>query len=498
MEKKVQSNSTPERSLHSNIIPADIRLGEPVKAFIKFKSRHVEVRVWRLSPLGIEFVRNSTLDDLKIGDSLEIQVCIGVERTAHLGLVVTHESSEGPHHILGMRFYQEDGFDYSGTDRRESKRWTCAADFLPNGVCPNPGKFNEFIFFKITDLSSKGMRIQTSMRNKFLVQGMTLRSTITLPMVGNSSIALKIENASIIEKSGKEFLSLGCSFVQPSSSFLKLLAQYIFQFGSAGSLKELSDAGLRVEKIAGGIEYKYVRTKEEYNQVLELRKLAYGEAGKLAKESDVADIYDSRARIVIGLYKGKVVASTRLIFNEIQDQMEHEQFVSFDSRVPSKDQICEITRVCTHPEFRGADLLIGLMKFASLTVAQSGRRYVLGCATEKLLPMYLKMGFRSLKIDFTHESLNNTNHTIFMCDITEVAVGKGINPIAWNILWSDVVQYISANQIMRFDPANNVRIGIYNFFKPLAHLLIWYMSKKKKKIKKDGSMPIQGKSAKAA
>lgn len=498
MEKKISTTPSKVKSLHSNILPADIRLGEPVKAFVKYKSRHVEVRVWRLSPLGVEFIRNAILDELKIGDSLEIQICIGVERTAHLGLVVTHESSEGPHHILGMRFYQEEGTDWAGSDRRESKRWTCAADFLPNGVCPNPGKFNEFIFFKITDLSSKGMRIQTSLRNKFLVHGMTLKSTVTFPMVGNSSIALKIENAAIIEKAGKEFLSLGCSFVEPSSAFLKLLAQYVFQFGSAGSLKELSEAGLRVEKISGGIEYKYVRTKDEYNEVLELRKLAYGEAGKLARESDVSDVYDSRARIIIGINKGKVVASTRLIFNEIQDQMEHEQFVSFDSRVPSKDQICEITRVCTHPDFRGADLLIGLMKFASLTVAQSGRRYVLGCATEKLLPMYLKMGFRSLNIDFTHESLNNTRHTVFMCDITEVAVGKGINPIAWNILWSDVVQYISTNQIMRFDPANNVRIGIYNFFKPVAQFMLWYMSKRKNKMKKRGSALNGEKSMKAA
>jgi predicted GNAT family N-acyltransferase len=229
---------------------------------------------------------------------------------------------------------------------------------------------------------------------------------------------------------------------------------------------------LRVSQISHGIEYKYVRTREEYNQVLELRRLAYGSVGKLTSDTAVADKFDTRSRIIIGVYKGAVVASTRLIFNEIEDKMEHEQFVTFDSRVPSKDQICEITRVCTHPDFRGADLLIGLVKFVSLTVAQSGRRYVLGCATDTLLPMYTKMGFRSLNIKYSHEALNNIQHTIFMCDITEVAVGKGINPIAWNILWADVVEYISQNQIMRFDPASNVRIGIYNFFKPIAKLLL--------------------------
>ncbi len=472
MEKKNHFAAPVETTLHATIIPAEVRAGEPVKAFVKVNSRLVEVRVWRLSPLGVEFIRNAALEGLKVGDSLEIEICIGVERTGHLGVVVTHEASEGPHQILGLRFYQDEKNNWGGSERRESKRWSCSADFLPNGVCPNPGRFNEFIFFKVTDLSSKGLRLQTSLRNKFLIHGMTLRTTITFPMVGNATVAIRVENAAIIEKSGKEFLSLGCSFVNPTENFLKLLAQYVFQFGSVTSLKELSDAGLRVEQISQGIEYKYVRTKEEYEQVLELRKLAYGAAGKLASESDVSDVYDTRSRIIIGLYRGKVVASTRLIFNQLEDQMEHEQFVTFDSRVPSRDQICEITRVCTHPEFRGADLLMGLMKFASLTVVQSGRRYVLGCATDSLLPMYTKMGFKSMNVRFTHESLNNTQHTIFICDVAEVAVGKGVSPIVWNILWADVVSYLSQNQIMTFDPAANVRIGIYSFFKPVAHFLL--------------------------
>ena len=147
--------------------------------------------------------------------------------------------------------------------------------------------------------------------------------------------------------------------------------------------------------------------------------------------------------------------------------------------VPHKNQICEITRVCTHPDFRGADLLVGLLKFVSLTVAQSGRRYILGCATDSLLKMYLKMGFRSLNIKFSHASLNNIEHTLFLCDITEVAVGKGVSPIVWNLLWADVVSYVGENQIMQFDPAANIRIGIYSMFKPFAQIALNVLKVKK-------------------
>ena len=467
-------------AIHSTIVPADVRPGEPIKAFVKVGTKFEEVTVWRLSPLGAELVKCDKLKKLSAGDQLEVEICVGKERTDHLALIVDGEFVEGHRELIAIRFYQEEPAAWKGNERRNGDRWGCSSDFLPNGVCPNPGKFNDFLFFKVTDISSSGFRLETSLRNKFLVRGMTLKSTVTLPMIGHAAIALKIENASISDKGGREFLMLGCSFVNPSQTFLKLIGQYLFQFGPAVSLKELSDSGLSVEQIAKGVEFKYVRTKAEFEQVLELRKLAYGAAGKLASEEDVTDIYDARARIIIGLFRGKVVASTRLIFNEIDQQMEHEQFVTFDSTIPNRDQICEITRVCTHPDFRGADLLAGLLKFISITVAQSGRYYILGCSTDSLLPMYMKMGFQNLGIKFTHGSLNNVEHTIFMCDVRNVMIGRGVGPIVWNVLWSDASKYMDENQILKFDPASNVRIGVYRLLRPIALLAMNWMKVRRK------------------
>ncbi len=467
--------------VHGPVYPAEIRTGEPVKALIKVGANVIEARVWRLSPMGVEIICEGDLKSFKIGDLVDLEICIGVERTGHFASVVADETIEKNFSILGLRFHIVDEGPWAGEDRRISKRWGCSSEFLPNGVTPNPGRFNDFIFFKVLDISSTGMKIQTSLRNKFLVRGLNLQATITCPTIGNSTVKLKIENANIIERSGKEFLALGCSYQRPSKYFLGMIAQYIFQFGSANSLKELREAGLDIEQTAKGVEYKYIRTKDEYEEVLELRKLAYGAAGKLASEKDVSDIYDSRSRIIVGVYKGKIVASTRLIFNETEDQMEHEQFLNLTGRIPNKSEICEITRVCTHPDFRGSDLLAGLLKFVGLTVAQSGRRYILGCATDSLLPMYLKIGFRDLKIKFTHKSLNDIEHTLFLCDINDVAVGKGVGPIAWNLLWADVVSYVAENQILKFDPASNFRIGIYRAFSPIARLVALLLRLKKKK-----------------
>ena len=237
-----QQMSSSTDQIHSLITPADIRAGEPVKAYVKVQGSFQETRVWRISPLGVEFLKSPALGEVKVGDSLGIELSIGKEKTTHSGVIVSAVYEDDRRSIVGVRFYQNEEENWiDGSERRSSKRWSCSSEFLPNGVAPNPGKFNDFIFFKLIDVSSNGCRIETSLRNKFLVPGMKLNTTITFPVIGNVNIRLKVKNAALIEKSGKDFLSLGCSFSDPSKTFHQILAQDVFQFGSASSIKELKD-----------------------------------------------------------------------------------------------------------------------------------------------------------------------------------------------------------------------------------------------------------------
>jgi predicted GNAT family N-acyltransferase len=227
-----------------------------------------------------------------------------------------------------------------------------------------------------------------------------------------------------------------------------------------------------------------VRSKEDYEQVLNLRKLAYGGVGKIRNDSEVADIFDSRSRIIVGIYKGQVIASTRLIFNEIEDQTEHEQFVNFPATFPRKDEICEITRVCTHPDFRGSDILMGLFRFVAITVVQSGRKYILGCATKDILSLYLKLGFEDTGLTYNHTALNNMAHTVFIGDVAKGLSGQGISPFVWNIVWRDVIDYMMERQIVQLDPMANVRIGLYKSLGPLSRFL-YRKAKKPRRASKD-------------
>jgi predicted GNAT family N-acyltransferase len=465
-----------QQKIHGPIAPEIGRIGEPIKATVSFTKSGNKVtfptRIWKISPLGVELVQSSELADLTEGMPIDLEIYIGLTSSSFRGLVVTscHHDRDQP--LIGIRLCSPDSEEsWNGDERRTNRRWNCSSEFSPTGVTLNPGKFNDFVYFRVIDISSTGMLLFTSLRNKFLVPGMRLEMNLSLPMVGQVQVAVEVVNARINQVGGKEGLSLGVKFVNAAKQVRRALAHYVFQFGAAGSIAELKQSGLDLPQANKVIEFKYVRSEDEYQQVLELRRLAYGKAGKLTSSESVSDIYDTRSRIVIGVYRGRVVATTRLIYNELDDQMEHEEYVTFPNDFPRKDEICEITRVCTHPDFRGSEVLLGLFRYVAITVIQSKRKYILGCATTELLPLYEKLGFRTIGMSYKHAALNNIEHHIIMGDVAAGLSGKGVNPIVWNVVWRDVVDYVTNREILEFDALAYVRVAIYRLFKPLSRLL---------------------------
>ncbi len=476
-----------DKDIHSLITPADIRSGEPIKCFITFGEKKQEVRVWRVSPLGLEIVKDHNLSEISEGTHIDIELFIGMNKTEHKGLIVCSEWHEEKVALIGLRFYSRPPEKWSGSERRTTSRWLASEDYCPTGVFANPARFNDFVFFKITDLSKDGMGFQTSLRNKFLIKGMELETTVSFPMIGTANTVFSIQNVTITNKNGKDILSVGCAFRNTSAIFRENAANYLLQFSNDIDYSKLKHEGMLAGELSKAVEFRFVKSKEEYEEVIELRKRAYGEAGKLNENSKVSDIFDSRARIIIGVFKGRIIASTRLIFNETEDSMEHDQFVIFKDDMPRKDEICEITRVCIDKEFRGTNVLALLLKQVGITVAQSGRKYILGCATDKLLPLYLKIGFRKTDYTYLHKDLNDLKHTVFLCNVHDVAKGIGVNPIVWNILWHDCVSFIRENRIVVMDPASNIRLGIYQLFKPLADLISWWSYRKVGKKRSTGT-----------
>ena len=94
-------------------------------------------------------------------------------------------------------------------ERRRQVRWLCSDEFHPTGVASNPAKSNDFILFRVLDVSPSGLRLQTSLRNNFIVRGMRLDVIVSFPMVSQITVRLTVQNVSFISRNKKEFLAVG-------------------------------------------------------------------------------------------------------------------------------------------------------------------------------------------------------------------------------------------------------------------------------------------------
>jgi hypothetical protein len=302
-------------------------------------------------------------------------------------------------------------------------------------------------------------------------------------MVSNVRLVAEIKNVQLVTEAGKDFLAVGVSIEDLSPRARQSLGQYLIQFGHGVSLDLLRSQGLVPKAIGQAVEFTFARTMEEYQQVLELRHIAYSRAEKIPRSflpRDMGEIYDARSRIVIGKYKGQVVASAGLVFNEYHDRMEIEESVQWPTHLPRREEMVEVIRNCTHPDFRGSDLLMAMFRFIAITTLQAGRKYVVIGCTPDLIKLYMRVGMELVNLDYKHAKLNGAPHTVMIGDIPKALTGGTTDPVYWNAVWADCAQYLGDSRILSAGPLSRTRMGLYRLFSPIALLLQYWMRRPRK------------------
>ena len=468
--------------IHQAITPADIRDSERILARIRKRDGGEAfewIRVWRLSPLGVELVSEVDHLGLSKGDAIDLELVLSGQRTVFEGLVVDLVESNNELRILGVRLSRKIASSVPGANRRAAERWICSDEFLPTCVAPTPGRFDDFMYFQVRDISAYGLQLSCSLRNKFLIPGMRLALTTVFPMAQVVQLDVEIVRVSITSFGGRDRLVVGTKFRSINDHAKAVLGQYILQFSNVDTLEDLRKEGLAPKSVSLGIDFYNLKTEADYRSVLNLRLLAHVADGNIeesAAAEDLADLYDARARIIIGKYKGKTVATARIRFNALDEPLEHEAYVEWPKSLPRRDQIIEVSRVATHPQFRRNDLLAALFRFAYLNVAYGDRPWVVISCLDHMVPFYEKIGFKRTHLQHTepqwkHDRVLN----IMIINIFDLMVGRGVNPFYWNIMWREVAQYFSAQGFVHPTGIDRARLLAYKACAPASGLALQLM-----------------------
>lgn len=455
--------------IHSPFRPEEVRVGDGIKAFLEVDGDWCERRVWNYSPYGVEIVKTKDIQ-IKKGDPVALKIKVGRDESIYTGLVVNEEYEVQNLKILGIRVFKATETRAVENDRRKSRRWNCPIEYLPTGSAPHPAKYNDLIFFRVSDVSVGGMQILTSMRNKLVAEGSRLEATLSLPMIGSVTAKLKVLNISVRmdPKLQKEIMVLRTAFINPSEDLTRSLSEYLLNFADGVSVKTLQEEGYKISKTTQLLDFSYVKNKAQYEQVLELRKLAYSSVGKIEEDIDsaeMADEYDARARILTVKHQDRIVGSVRLMFHNDYDETDHARYVSYPDSLPSITKVAEASRLCVDPSQRGSDIGYELLNHMFLTSLKSDRRYVLSGAAKKEMKFYEKVGWRKTGITYQNEALGGVEHELMLLDVYDVALGNGIKPKVWNKVYGNLVNFLLDNELVSPTPIQIAKINIYKMIK---------------------------------
>ena len=476
--------------VHGPFRPADVRPGERISAVVavqKGLQSHTThaMHVWRVSPFGVEIVGGGDTH-LKPGDQVDLQLRVGDQVLSFAGVRVQTQSTKDGKRLFGLSL-QSSHMPALGDhgDRRSNPRFLCSSTFSPTGVASNPVRFNDKVYFHVRDVSSAGMRLVTSLRNKYLLPGLRVSANVAFPVIGNAKVDLVIARSHVALVDGEERMVLGTRLLNPGQGNLSVLGQYLLEFGQDGetslSIGALRAAGLYVQSASRALDFTYASTEEEYRQVLELRKMAYSRVGKVKTDLSaeaMGDAFDKRSRILIAKTRGMVVGSMRLIYNGPNDKMEHEQYTTLPAAFPPRDETVEVTRICTHPDYRGEDLLVGMFAHCAVASLQSGKRWILGSATKKLLPIYERVGGKTTSVSYRHQALGGDEHFIVLLDLQQRMLATGVTPVQWHLIYKDAwkhVDFAAAVGVL-----SGLRLAAYRSLEPLVRALVRRASQRRR------------------
>ncbi len=425
--------------------PEEIRLGDPVFCKIKGNSNSRSVRMWSYCPFGFEFVDSKDFPH-SVGESYQFEMTIGKNRIELDGSIVFKKDISQAESMIGIRInYNSQLARSNDEERRSNSRWNCPEHLLPTGTAPNPVRYNDFILFKVVDVSSNGLKIATSLRNKMLFVGQILECTLSVPMIGTLYAGVKINRVGIEVIGGKSQLILGVSFIKRDDIVSSTLSEYLLTFAEDCSVKSLHEAGFNANNFGTSMfDFSYSKSAKDYDEILNLRFEAYQETGKLASSIDkdfMRDEFDSRSRILTVKLKEKIVGSARAMFHETGDTTSHERYLKYPESFPDISKCLEVSRVCVKPDFQGAGLARELAKHLSLLTIKSGRKFIYLSAAGELVQFWLDLGFKDTGVTYIHKQLGNLEHKLLINDVEKSILGREISGKAWLYSYEQLYKY---------------------------------------------------------
>ncbi len=378
--------------------------------------------------------------------------------------------------IFGIEFTTESSFVLSRAER-----------FLVNSINTpvisgqDPLDPNRIIYFKVTNVSSTGMLLSTSLSNKHLFPGMELRgSLLTIPGIGKTEVDLFIENC---RSSEDDIAFFGVSIKGTSNNYQTLMSKYLSNLGKTENVDEriekLAEANFSHKELRKHLTIKEVSTEAEYEKVLKLRFVGYKLAGKIDPTKtwkDMGNGIENEGIILAAFLGGQLVATCEFRLSDIHG-MRLSKTIDVKQIPELRDnKMAEINKLVVHPKAQSSDVVLGIFQKIHALAMLNGRPDGLIAAEEKLISLYERLGFRKTKFSYPHPVKENTSLTLMVIYHEAYASSEGMNPSAWAVAFEETQKFFDSIGINKTHTLNVTQ----KTSKILSSILFRLRKKKKK------------------
>lgn len=358
--------------------------------------------------------------------------------TIKLSAVIEHENSYGHNTLTPIELSAQDTI---------------------RGQFQHPFFYRQNFYFNIESLSARGFYLSGIDLGCVLFSGM--RITLRLGVFdSDKTIDGYVSEVSSDENNGQRcFVRIGAL----TKAVEKQLAQYCFHYLKK-TPRELRRSGLRSYFVKGFVQFKFVETQQEYEDVLGLRRRNYAAVRKVDSDAPLKKLsyfFDRYSRILVAYHQGKAIGTATIIIGKRGEQPMEVEMLMSDSdfkQLPPYEKTFEVAALCLDKGYRDTDILHGMFEHIYTYAMMNGRNYIVISSDKYLMDMYKTVGFQDTGFSFVQPKYRDLKMTVMLMDDFTTKWGKGMNPVTWWGVWGSVSMYLYKHRIIRYSLPEKIRV----------------------------------------
>lgn len=327
------------------------------------------------------------------------------------------------------------------------------------GQFQHPFFYRQNHYFDIESLSARGFFITGIDAGCVLFSGM--RITLRLGVFDSDQTIDGI----VTDVSYDEDNALRCFITIDAlaKAVEKQLAQYCFHFLKK-TPRDLRRSGLRSYFVKNLVQFKFVETQQEYEDVLALRRRNYAAVRKIDASAPLKKLsyfFDRYSRILIVYHQGKAIGTATIIIGKrAEEPMEVEVLMSEQEfeKLPPYEKTFEVAAMCLDKYYRDTDILHGMFEQIYKYAMMNGRNYIVISTDKYLMNMYKTVGFQDTGFSFVQPKYRDLKMSVLVMDDLTTKWGKGMNPITWWGVWGGVSLYLYKRRIIDYTLIEKLRV----------------------------------------